>query len=300
MHNSRNPAHLLGIGADPAVTRLLRACGVEEACITGIASDYNAFMALAFALPLCEGHPLREDVNTKLAEATGLAAPLCSHTAKRHWDAWVETCLMGGGRAEYSSPTVCPLCAPVSPVLRRTHEFISLPDPTAVSQPDLASWSGALEAVLSAHRSALFHLSDGYKFTRPNPYHANLAVEKVFRGEALTRSEEDLLVTQALRVWGIILSERGGKHEPNLILQGGDPDEVISLLNYLDTSRALPSIVWIPNEPRQACAVSGLYRRVGTGYALSDADTIEVAEEKKRIYASVAPIGRAMVIVGEG
>ena len=103
MYSPRNPAELLGLGTDPALIRLLRACGTDEAYITGNASDYDKFIALAAAMPLCEGHPLRGEVNVKLTEATGVALPLCPHTVKTHWDGWVDGYLYGEAAASTPS-----------------------------------------------------------------------------------------------------------------------------------------------------------------------------------------------------
>ena len=297
MYISHNPADLLGLGTDPALIRLLRACAVHEAYITGNASDYDKFMALAAALPLCAGHPLRGEVNARLTKATGVSLPLCPHTVKTHWDGFVDAYLYDKTVASTPSAEVCPLCSPAVLQVYRESELTYLPDPVGIQALDLASWSTALETFLPDCTPALCCLPDDYTFVRPDPYHAGLAVGKVFRGEALTKTEADLLVTQALRVWGIALSHR--KDTSVLLLRGGDPSSVRSLLAYLEASHALPPMTWIPREPLQAGEVSGLYSCVHTGYAVSDTATDEDVEEKKRIYATVAPIGRGIVLVEE-
>ena len=296
MYTHRNPADLLGLGTDPTFIRLLRACGTDEAYITGNTSDYDTFTALAAAMPLCEGYPLRGEVNTKLTKATGVALPLCPHTVKTHWDGFVEGYLYGETASSTPSAAVCPLCSFVAPEIYRESELTDLPDPASVSAPDLASWSTAMEKRLPDSAPALFRLPDDYAFVRPDPYHAGLAVGKVFRCEALTKTEVDLLITQALRVWGMALS-CCGEDVPALFLRGGDPSAVLSLLAYLETSRALSPMVWIPYEPAFVGAVSGLYSRVRTGYAVATTDTAEKADEKKRVYAAVAPISRAIVLM---
>ena len=296
MHTFRNPADLLGLGKDPAVIRLLRACGCDEAYVTGSASDYDKFMTLAAALPLCKGHPLEGEVNTGLATATGYAAPLCPHTAKAHWDRWVEAHLYGTEVTAPAPASACPLCAPAAPAVWREDDLTRLPDPLTITAPDLASWSRTLEGCLSHAAPALFALPHGYAFACPNPYHAGLAVGKVSRGEELTKSEGDLLVTQALRVWGIALSKRETGDTPALFLRGGDTAAVLSLLTYLDASGALPHLVWIPHDPAFAGEVSGLYSRVRTGYTVKKTDTPETVEKRKQAYAAVAPVGRAVVL----
>ncbi len=152
-----------------------------------------------------------------------------------------------------------------------------------------------------AHRTTwlrsdfLYTLPADYAFTRPNPYHANLAVQKIARGEALTAKERDLLITQALRVWGLALV--GKETVSLLLLQGGSPEALTALLAYLSPSKALPAMTWLPDDPAQAGGVSGLYPEVGTGYAAKDGEPAEVTEKKKRAYARTAPIGRAILLL---
>ena len=295
MYSSRNPAHMLGLGTDPALIRLLRACGTDEAYVTGNAPDYDKFSVLAAALPLCEGNPLVGEVNAKLTKATGVSLPLCPHTVKIHWNGWVEGYLRGE-IATGTPTTVCPLCSFVAPKVYGENGLTRLPDPIGVSAPDLVLWSEVLEALLLNGPPALFSLPCDYAFVRPDPYHAGLAVGKVFRGEALSKAEGDLLVTQALRIWGTALARCETGNEPVLLVQEGDPSAVISLLAYLDASHALPPMAWISREPARAGEVSGLYSRVRTGYVVEAEDIAEMAEEKKRIHAAVAPIGRAIVL----
>ena len=171
-----------------------------------------------------------------------------------------------------------------------------LPDPIAIQAPDLTAWSESLtNALPKGGAPALYTLPEGYAFTRPNPYHAGLAVGKVAIGEALTPKERDILITQALRVWGLALT--GKETAPLWILHGGTAEAVTALLAYLAASKALPDTVWIPDDPTQAETVSGLYPQVGTGYAEAADDSPEIAESKKAAYAAAAPMGRAILLI---
>lgn len=294
-HSPRNPADLLRLGTDPALCRLLRACGVDEAYITGGASDYDKLLALAAALPLCEGHPLGDEVNATLTQATGVNAPLCPHTARAHWDAWVEIHHYGGHATVPELPTPCPHCAPAAPRVIYATDCARLPDTIAIQAPDLTAWSESLTNALPKDGTpVLYTLPADYVFTRPNPYHASLAVGKAASGEALTPKERDLLITQALRVWGLALV--GMETAPLLLLRGGVPDAVTPLLAYLSASKALPRMVWLPEDPTHAGSVSGLYPRVGTGYTVAEGEPAEVTENKKMAYAKAAPIGKATLL----
>ena len=69
-----------------------------------------------------------------------------------------------------------------------------------------------------------------------------------------------------------------------------------ALLAYLNTAGVLPSIVWLPDDPVEAGALSGLYATVRTGVDLS---VISAGEERRYFldaYATVAPLGRAVVL----
>lgn len=306
LRSPRNPADLLGLGTAPALSRLLRACGADEACITGCASDYDKFLALAAALPLCEGHPLQDEVNRTLAAATGLGLPLCPHTAQIHWDAWVDRHWYGTQNVPAALLPPCPLCTRPAPYVLWEQDLTRLPDPLGVLAPDLAAWSAALEAALPSDGApVLFTLPADYAFARPNPYHAGLAVGKVKGGEELTVEERDLLITQALRVWGLALTCAGQTqktHELTLLLCGGDPAAVTALVGYLNASKALPAMAWIPDNPAHAEALSGLYAGVGTGYIVTDRDvpdgvSADTAGKTRGEYAKVAPIGRATLLI---
>ena len=302
MNPYRNPAHLVGLTHRPALDRLLRACGVEESCITGGASDYEHFLTMATVMPLWEGHPEAERVQTLLTQATGLNAPLCPHTAGVYWAAWVTRHWYGETATPTALPSVCPHCVPRSPLTVERSSCIQLPNPTAIQAPDLQGWSRTLEALIPADGPpVILSLPEDYTFVRPDPYHAQLAVQRAASGEALTADERRLLAAQALRVLGLALQKRlrgqaPGYEIPPVILEGGAPEAVVPLLGYLHATKALPPMAWIPHDPTHAEAVSGLYATVKTGYAVGVTDLPQAVEERRRAYAAVAPVGAAIIL----
>jgi hypothetical protein len=180
----------------------------------------------------------------------------------------------------------------VYPRILAAEEIVRLPDPASVPCGDPQEWSHVLETALTGEY-ALFSLPETYRFIRPNPYHAGIAIAKAAVGESLTENEENLLMTQAMRVWGLWMAQ--GKWDGTLLLRGGRTADVTALLTYLDRSKGLSRIVWIPDSPAEAGEVSGLYPDVGTGVDLSACRT----EEEQMLlgtYAEVAPIGRAVAI----
>lgn len=286
----RNIADRLGLATDPAVHRLLRACGVEERLITGGASDRERFDALAAALPLCEGHTIATRLTRLAQESAGLACPLCPHTAGEFWDAWVERYWYGCELPTRELPSACPLCAPCQPTALMPSDLTHLPDPLTLSATDLPAWMDKLEALVKRDAATLlWRLPADYAFLRPDPYHAEEALKVAAQGQATPR-DKSLLWSQALRTVGLVAREA----DRVLLLQGGDPAEITALLAYLHSTRALPHLVWIPDRPADAGAISGLYGSVRTGLCLP-ADP-QRKTEAIAAYAAVAPIGRAVTL----
>ncbi len=294
MLSPRNPAALIGLTHDVALIRLLRACGIQESLLKG-ASDYDGFLALAEAMPLCEGHPLRDKVNRILQEAVGAEVCLCPHTARAIWGSWTDIHWYGRTAVAFSAEAICPHCEPVKLLELKEESIIHLPDPLAVSARNMGEWGRVLEAALSGEY-ALFSLSDSYEFVRPDPYHANLAITRMAEGDTLSEGEGNLLITQAMRIWGQWILRNGWPG--TLLLRGGRPSAVEALLSYLQGAKALSRLRWIPRDPTEAGVISGLYADVGTGVSVP----LSCAEEEQReifsAYATVAPIGRAVVMWG--
>ncbi len=285
-----NPAELLGLDNDPVLRRLLVACGTDES-----GSAYDRFCALAAALPLCEGHPIAESTRAALTAATGLTAPLCPHTADAYWRAWVDIHWFGRPAAEVL-PATCPHCAPAAPTLLAADDLPALPDPAAVVEEgdDLSAWSHRLGAALPEVGVAMVALPTDYTFIRPDPYHAAEAlhtVGKAARG-VTGAAARDLLLTQALRVWGECALPRG----VTLLFRGGAPAAVAAALDYLSACDRLPDVVYIPDRPTDVAPLVGIFPRVRTGYAVRATDTPAEMNEKRRAYAAVAPLGRAVVL----
>ena len=296
MTEFRNPAHLLGLRRDPAMERLLRACGVEEAHISGASSDRDAFLALACGMPLCRGHRLAETVNRVLREETGVTAALCPHTADGIWSAWVDVHWYGLPEEAIRRPAECPCCGDCEPTAVSAEQVTILPSPLSVGGENLGAWTRAWERALldAAGEYPLLTLPSAYEFRRPDPYHAGEVICKLARGTAISPDEENLLITQALRTWGLWSLKGGDGRE--LLLCGGASEAVIALLAYLRASRALAPMAWIPRDPADAGDVSGLYACVRTGLNLSACQTPAQREAHEAAYRRCAPWGRAILL----
>ncbi len=291
------PAEHLGLGRTERYDRLLRAAGAPEPAITGGASDYDRFLALAAALPLCAGHPLAAEVQAHLECACGLGRPLCPHTANLWWAAWVERYGYGVPMTLLPLPAVegpCPHCPPTSPRHCTDVELYPLPAGAVLGRFDsslltLEQWTACLVNILTpaGDRVPTLMLPVDYMFVRPNPYHVGQDLQAAVSGDLPVTSRNRLL-TQALRIWGEALHARAA----TLYLRGGSPDAVLALLHYLYGTNRLPPLVWFPDDPADAGAISGLWPTVGTGLVLP----VEDPAFALAAYASVAPIGRATII----
>lgn len=295
MVQPRNPAELVGLGRDPMMARLLRACGTQEACVTGRASDYDQFLALASAMPLCEGHPIRDQVHAALREATGLTADLCPHTARAFWDAWTELYWLGRDRASKPLHGPCPFCEPVRPKVWTEAELDRLPSPLDVVPRDAEGWTEQVQEVfLKQSGPIVCTLPEDYTFIRPDPYHVREVLRLLSDGATVTPGQRDLLFVQALRIGGQVACKRG--EAGRLFLRGGHGEEVTRLLDYLQKSKALAPLIWFPREPEEAETVMGLYNGVEVGLDLSLCMTPEERQDRIARYATRAPLGRAVVL----
>lgn len=295
MSQFRNPTDLIGIDRDPSLARLLRACGVEEAYISGGASDMDKFLALAEIMPQCVGHSTGERIHRLLQNATGLTARLCPHTAHSFWNAWVHRYWYADKDTAPVMSSVCPLCAEREPLCVEMSAIAVLPDPTRLSTENLGAWTRTWETLLTESGDFfVLNIPPDYRFTRPDPYHAGEAIRKAYSGEPLPESERNLLLTQSIRVFG--QWSLRVKSKSRLILRGGEGEAILPLLTYLQASRALALMVWLPRDQAETEAVSGLYACVRTGMDLSDGETGGGDDPRILSYRKIAPWGAAVIL----
>ena len=296
MSQFSNPTDLVGIDRDPSLARLLRACGVEEAYISGGASSMDKFLALAEIMPLCVGHSTGERIHRLLQDTTGLTARLCPHTARPFWDAWVHRYWYGrGDTPPVIMAPVCPLCTERKPLCVELSATAILPEPSRLTAENLGAWTSIWETILTEGGDFfVLDIPQDYRFVRPNPYHAGEAIRKAYSRELLSESEQYLLLTQSIRVFGQWALRT--KAQSHLILRGGESEAILPLLAYLQSSRSLASMVWLPRDPTEAEAVSGLYACVRTGMDLSDGTACVGDDPRIPAYRKIAPWGAAVIL----
>ena len=169
-------------------------------------------------------------------------------------------------------------------------ELTPVCDPLSLQTDGLGGWTKSLEASLESSAGLPFlSLPSDYTFVRPDPYHAGEVLRRITRGEALDPRDVHLILTQAMRTWGLAAV----RQDRTLYVGGGSSESLSALLAYLDASHALPSLVWLASDPTDAGGISGLYARVGTGL---DLRRQLHPDELTARYAAVAPLGRAVMV----
>ncbi len=292
---------------DTAIARALRAAGMPEACLMGEWSDYDTLEALCAALPALYGHPVGNRLKAWLRDVTDCDLPVCAENTPALWQCFAQT--HGYGAPVLLPDAYRPRCTPPS-----------LPAPEMLHEPDGADrlgedvWSALLAAVEPPHDGRLlaactdrlerrvenchgatwFDLPRAIPFVRPDPYHAELALQGLARGEALSDRERGLLVAQLARIVGQGIARRSPS-PATLVLTGGDADTVLALCRYLDGCGGLTPTVWLADSPADVATLCGQFAAVRTGLRLNVTDTTEDVKRKLTAYAASAPIGRVVL-----
>ena len=108
----------LWLAADHYKWRLMRANGVNEAYITGGATDKDKFLAFARTLPYAAGHPLYAWSHLELQRYFGISTPLTPGTADEIWEEANAAIARGGftPRELLKKARVDALCTTEDPV----------------------------------------------------------------------------------------------------------------------------------------------------------------------------------------
>ncbi len=292
---------------DETAARALRAAGMPEACLVGEWSDYDTLEALCATLPLLNGHPAGTWLTAWLRGVTACDLPACAENAPALWQSFADA---HGYGASVSLPDEYRPRRTPPPIL----------DPEILYEPDgidclgegvwrallaEAEWphDGRLLAACTArlerrmencHGAAWLDLPCGMPFIRPDPYHAELALQSLARGEAPSNRGRGLLIAQLARIVGQGIARRSPS-PATLVLTGGDADTVLALCRYLDGCGGLPPTVWLADSPADVAALCGQFAAVRTGLRLNATDTAEHVKNKLATYATAAPLGRIVL-----
>ena len=292
---------------DEIAARSLRAAGMPEACLVGEWSDYDTLEALCAALPSLCGHPVGARLTAWLGSVTACDLPACAENAPALWQSFAHTHGYGASVAlpdEYR-PRRTPPPLPAPEILYEPDRIDCLGENVWSALLAEAEWphDGRLLAactdrlerwIENCHGAAWLDLPRDIPFVRPDPYHAELALQSPARGEAPSNRERGLLMAQLSRIVGQGIVRRSAS-SATLVLSGGDADAVLALCRYLDGCGGLPPTVWLAESPADAATLCGQFAAVRTGLRLKVTDTTEDVKRKLTAYATAAPLGRIVL-----
>ncbi|MBE6557642.1 MAG: hypothetical protein E7661_01330 [Ruminococcaceae bacterium] len=264
-----NLCEVLGIGNHEGINRMMRMSGVEEAYITGGASDYDKTGALCRVLPLWAGHPYSFALGELLIRGFGIEVFPDDKSLPEIWRKVAEVLFkknltlrdlaysMGlGHMTVLLTPEELMSLAPNRVIPENTEVWLTLTDLTG------ALWSSSLLPSLNQEtaatdmsqrligllndcrargcRGVAVDLSNCTIFLRPNPYTPARAVIKLQHGETLTEDERALIVWQSLRLFGGECVRRGWR----LMMTGLSSHLIAPICDYLRGCGCLPE-TWV-------------------------------------------------------
>lgn len=308
---------LLNVSCQPRLRELMLSFGVEEAYITGRASDYDKLLALARVLPLWSGHPYYFAIHELLARLFDLRLPLNEETLPHIWQRTAHLLAqddVNAGRVlrmyGYDS-VIHPIDKKIpaglskegikSRGIKDVTAFLSPYDgdfPNLVLQQQASPKDQVLMTWLEANAVAEMQdaasqgvisytadLSQMQDFPRPHPYTSGEAYGKICRGEETTATENDLVTAQMLRC----MASQARTLEGQLVLYGVKPAVYEKLRAYLaEQKMSLPTLC-VAKTPEDAVALSRMGAKVAVEMDLYATD--RQTEDVVTRMAAGLPIG---------
>ena len=306
-----NITELLGIGVHPGLSDMMRMSGVEEAYISGGASDYDKLEALFRVLPMWSGHPYRTAVQEIITCLTGCEYLLTLESLPEIWTATAQALTQTDIKAQllqaFGVGRLTCLLTPAQfkdlPQKNLQDDAISmcLHIRSAASenfwgrdvmrqitpqnaQADIVEGIAAYLDTLADKgcQGVAVNLADEAAFVKPNPYTPAQAIARMQKGERLDSAEKSLVVFQTLRLLGGECLRRGW----SLMLLYPKADLADALIAYLQTCNSMPALVTVADAPTVAIMQSGKY--------LCPAELCALEEDRRhqlQILATKMPIG---------
>ena len=262
-----NFSEMLCIGGHSGLSDMMRASGVEEAYVTGGASDYHKLEALCKVLHLWSGHPYYAAIHALLRRVFGIDKPLTPQTLPEIWQQTAERL--------FESP-LAPADLPALWGIKKTVTSLSLHDLTEISDEVLAEdggefylhiqnlirsfWYPPYKAPISRMTPAedmaarvesfvdeyvngrcagiVLDLSESEGFMRPDPYSPAQAVLRLqSTPKTIRETELQMIQSQTLRLVASACVKRNLK----LTILRADPAMLSPLCSYLHGCGCLPA-----------------------------------------------------------
>ena len=335
----------------PHVQAQMRLAGVEECFVSGDGSDYEKFCNFCTVMGDIFENPLKEQVHASLRMLFDCSLSVCDAHCDAIWMAVAEAlraepmgaralvrrygistllCAADPGDALLDFLTaraagigVLPLFCPDALLDTASSDFPAavraLGEAHGVSVTALDSLGAALQRAVARFAEmgcpAAVHSVWPKVFCRPDPYHAELALQRALRGESLTALEQDLLQAQLWRILGkeyrkhgLMLELPSGGAAPmryskkfHTVCGGISYQVAAELLDYLRECDGLPRIALYIADPAEATAAAALgarYPAIGQGVPQLALGVVRGASGRTRArleaLAAVMPLGDAV------
>ncbi len=284
-HVFSNLYELISAGTHPVLCRLLRMSGVEEAYISGNASDYDKLQALAEVLPLWAGHPCYAAIHDLLLRVFDCHLPLNPQNLPTIWqqtaarlsqaDVSVGYVLKAYGYShmthpadDMSSNAVFDAGIQTCHVKDMTHflstdhhiRFPRLPEfpqnpspPEAMKHLEECALADIQDAASQGCDYYTADLSSMETFPRPHPYPAGQAYISFCRDRELSPSEKDMVMAQMLRHISQNAARYGGGR---VVLRGVKPALYGQIKAYLTEQKIKVPGYCVVTSPEDAAELT--------------------------------------------
>ncbi len=280
-----NLTELLGIGKHQGLSDMMRMSGVDEAYISGEASDYDKLEAMLRVIPLWLDHPYINAIQAVISRLTGKVYPLTLGSLPEIWQTAAGsmretrltardllclwgidrmTCLLTPAQLEKLTPneasregiSVC-LYIPHTACDVLWGRDVMHPITSSTAQDDVTARLKAYLDTLAERgcTGVAVSLADEPHFIKPNPYTPAQAIARLQRGERLEEYEKSLVAFQTVRMLGGECLRRGW----TMTLLYLQPQVSTALISYLRSCHCLPTLVTVSDVPTVDALRSGEY-----------------------------------------
>lgn len=284
-HVFSNLYELIVLGKPSILYRLLQMSGVDEAYISGNASDYDKLQALAEVLPLWAGHPCYAAIHDLLLRVFDCHLPLNANNLPKIWQqtaARLSQADMGVGHIlkayryshvihpadDMASNAVFDAGIQTCHVKDMTHflstdhyiPFPRLPEhfknpspPEAMRHLEECALADIQDAASQGCDCYTADLSSMESFPRPHPYPAGQAYISFCRDGELSPSEKDMLMAQMLRH----MSQNAARYgSGRVVLRGVKPALYGQIKAYLTEQKIKVPAYCVVSSPEDAARLT--------------------------------------------
>ena len=280
-----NLTELLGIGQHSGLSDMMRMSGVDEAYVTGGASDYDKAEALFRVFSLWMGHPYVSAVQEVILRLTGHGFPLSIASLPEIWQAVAKSLMeiqpsVSDLSRLFGIDRMTCLLTPVQFEQMPQRDMVDGGISLCLHIPRAALdtlWEKSVTRQITPHnalndategmtayldtlaargcRGVAVNMAEEACFVKPNPYTPAQAMLRLQKGERLEERERSLVLFQTVRMLGGECLRRGW----TMTLLDPQPQVSTALISYLHACHTLPALVTVSDVPTVDTMRSGDY-----------------------------------------